>query len=198
MDDTYLTLAGDSEGIYREKGSKFLAFAYRVKDEDEIKEKLAHLKRKHHDARHHCFAYILGAKKEEFRAFDDGEPPHTAGSPILGQIRSNDLTNVLIVVVRYFGGTKLGKSGLIAAYKTAAADAISANSIISEAQMLPMALRFEFRDMGEVMRMIQDDGIKLVQQHFENSCLIKLEVREGIIEELKNRLSQIPSVSIED
>src|SRR5690606_30186927 len=198
MDDTYLTLAGDSEGIYREKGSKFLAFAYRVKDEDEIKEKLAHLKRKYHDARHYCFAYILGARKEEFRAFDDGEPPHTAGSPILGQIRSNDLTNVLIVVVRYFGGTKLGKSGLIAAYKTAAADAISANSIISEAQMLPMALQFEFRDMGEVMRMIQDDGIKLVQQHFENSCLIKLEVREGIIEELKNRLSQIPFVSIED
>lgn len=125
--DTYFTLKGNSEGFNKEKGSKFLAFAYVVSNEDDVKKTVAELKKKYYDARHYCYAYVLGDQSEIYRAKDDGEPGHSAGDPILGQIRSKKLTNTLIVVVRYFGGTKLGVGGLIHAYKTAAADAIENN-----------------------------------------------------------------------
>lgn len=128
--DTYLTISDDSEGFYKEKGSKFLSFAFPVHHEEDIKEKLDILRKKYYDARHHCYAYVLGKDKEIFRANDDGEPNHSAGDPILGQIKSNQLTNILIVVVRYFGGVKLGVGGLISAYRTAAAEAISNNVIV--------------------------------------------------------------------
>src|SRR5690606_37233297 len=131
MPDTYLTLKQCSQGIYKEKGSKFLTFAYPVQEEQEIKEILEGLKKQYHDARHHCYAYILGKDGQDFRANDDAEPGHSAGTPILGQIRSNNLTNVLVVVVSYFGGIKLGVGGLITAYKTAAAQAIAANEIVT-------------------------------------------------------------------
>src|SRR5690606_7725476 len=124
MDDGYRTIAQPAEGLYKEKGSKFIALAYPVYTEEEIKDRLAELRKKYYDARHHCYAYMLGADKSRYRANDDGEPNHSAGDPILGQIRSADLSNVLVVVVRYFGGTKLGVSGLITAYKTATADAL--------------------------------------------------------------------------
>ena len=128
--DTYFTLKGNSEGFYKEKGSKFLAFAFVISSEEDVKKIIAELKKKYYDARHHCYAYVLGNQSEKYRANDDGEPGHSAGDPILGQIRSNSLTNTLIVVVRYFVGTKLGIIGLINAYKTATADSIASNSII--------------------------------------------------------------------
>src|SRR5690554_2132633 len=155
MPDTYLTLKSQSQGLYKEKGSKFLAFAYPVDNEEEIKEILETLKKQYHDARHHCYAYILGKDGQNFRANDDGEPGHSAGDPILGQIRSNNLTNTLIVVVRYFGGTKLGVGGLVTAYKTAATEAILANEIITETVTLKVNFQFDYIDMNEVMRIIK-------------------------------------------
>lgn len=129
--DEYLTISKPSEGLFKDRGSKFLAFAYPVSSEDEIKEIQEHLRSEYHDARHHCYAYMLGKDKNVFRANDDGEPSSTAGKPILGQIKSYDLTNILIVVIRYFGGTKLGVSGLINAYKTAAEEALKNAKIIN-------------------------------------------------------------------
>lgn len=179
MDDTFLTLKRESEGLYKEKGSKFLAFGYPVNDEQDIKERLEVLRKKYYDARHHCYAYILGKEKENYRANDDGEPNHSAGDPILGQIRSNDLTNVLIVVIRYFGGTKLGVSGLITAYRTAAAEAIMANEIITETVTKKIKFTFDYLDMNDVMRLIKEFDLDIKTQDFDNSCSMTIKVREG-------------------
>ena len=198
MPDTYLTLKSESQGLYKEKGSKFLAFAYPVESEQEIKEILETLKKQYHDARHHCYAYILGKDGQDFRANDDGEPGHSAGDPILGQIRSNNLTNILIVVVRYFGGTKLGVGGLITAYKTAAADAIAANEIITAVVTERVDFDFDYPDMNEVMRLTKLLDLKVINQHFDNRCSMTLKVRQAIHPELINQLSNIPSVTIKD
>lgn len=198
MDDTYLTLQGESQGIYKEKGSKFLAFAYPVKDEDEVKEILGRLKKQYHDARHHCYAYILGRDQQNFRANDDGEPSHSAGDPILGQIRSHQLTDVLIVVVRYFGGIKLGVGGLIVAYKSAASEAIQANTIITEVVTESMKFTFDYQDMNDVMRLIKEDDLQIVQQDFDNRCTMTLAIREALMEKARNHLQQIPSLILED
>jgi len=194
MDDTFLTLGKESEGLYKEKGSKFLAFAYPVSDENEIKEKLEALRKKYYDARHHCYAYILGKDKEHYRANDDGEPNHSAGDPILGQIRSNELTNVLIVVVRYFGGTKLGVGGLITAYKTAAAEAILANEIITEIVTKKIKFTFDYLDMNDVMRLIKEYDLEINSQSFDNTCTMTLRVREANYKQVMERLTEIPSV----
>lgn len=196
MPDTYLTLKSESQGLYKEKGSKFLAFAYPVDHEQEIKDILDLLKRQYHDARHHCYAYILGKDGQDFRANDDGEPTHSAGDPILGQIRSNNLTNTLIVVVRYFGGIKLGVGGLITAYKTAAADAIAANEIITAVVTEQVTFEFDYLDMNEVMRLIKALDLKILDQHFDNRCLMTLEVRQAAHESLVDQLSHIPSVTV--
>lgn len=196
MLDTYLTLKSESQGLYKEKGSKFLAFAYPVDHEQEIKEILDSLKKQYHDARHHCYAYILGKDGQDFRANDDGEPTHSAGDPILGQIRSNDLTNTLIVVVRYFGGVKLGVGGLITAYKTAAADAIAANEIITAVVTEQVTFEFDYLDMNEVMRLIKALDLKILEQHFDNRCSMTLEVRQATHNNLMDQLSHIPSVTI--
>lgn len=198
MPDTYLSLKRPSEGLYKEKGSKFLSFAYPVKSEQEIKEILAGLKNKYYGARHHCYAYILGKDGEDFRANDDGEPNHSAGDPILGQIRSYNLSNVLIVVVRYFGGTKLGVGGLVTAYKTAAAEAISANEIITEIVTETIKFDFDYLDMNEVMRLIKELDLQMLDQHFDNNCTITLAVRQALLEELTEKLTTIPSVKLED
>ncbi|MDN3667929.1 YigZ family protein [Echinicola jeungdonensis] len=198
MEDTFLTLAEDSEGLYKEKGSKFLAFAFPVSDEEEIKEKLDGLRKKFHDARHHCYAYILGKDQDTFRANDDGEPNHSAGDPILGQLRSNNLTNALIVVVRYFGGTKLGVGGLISAYKTAAAEAIAANQIIEDVITKTVRFRFDYLDMNDVMRLIKEKDLKIKKQDFDNTCLMSLSVREALLDEVLERLKDIPSVKLSD
>src|SRR5690554_6762165 len=198
MPDTYLTLKSESQGLYKEKGSKFLAYAYPVDSEQQIKEILDTLKKQYYDARHHCYAYILGKDGQDFRANDDGEPGHSAGDPILGQIRSNNLTNTLIVVVRYFGGTKLGVGGLVTAYKTAAAEAISANEIIAKVVTEKVSFHFDYLDMNDVMRIIKSLDLQIGEQHFDNRCAMTLEVRRVLTEEVVNQLSKIPSVRFTD
>ena len=185
---SFQTIKAATEGAYKEKGSKFLAFAYPVESEEEIKEKLTELKKKYFDARHHCFAYMLGADKAKFRAFDDGEPNHSAGDPILGQIKSKNLTNVLIVVVRYFGGTKLGVGGLIQAYKIAADDALSHALIIEKEVTESISLRYTYETTPEVMRLVKEFELEIVEQEFRDSCylkgFVKLKVKKEFAEKL--------------
>jgi uncharacterized YigZ family protein len=192
--DTYLTISSDSEGLYKEKGSKFLSFAFPVSNEDEIKEKLEFLRKKFHDARHHCYAYVLGKDKEVFRANDDGEPNHSAGDPILGQIRSNQLTNILIVVVRYFGGVKLGVGGLISAYKAAAAEAISNNVILEAIVKHQIKIQFDYLSMNDVMKIIKDYDLEIISQQFDNDCKISLLVREGLMDEVISKFEKLEGV----
>ena len=194
--DTYLTLGSNSEGFYKEKGSKFLAFAFVVSDEQEVKKVLSELKKKFYDARHHCYAYVLGSKSEKYRANDDGEPSHTAGDPILGQVRSNDLTNTLIVVVRYFGGTKLGVSGLINAYKTAAADAIANNSIIEKLIVSEFKIQFGYDQLNSVMKLVKDFNLEIISQKMKISCEMKLNVRMSLEDQVKARLREMHKVSM--
>ncbi len=198
MEDTYFTLAHNSEGLYKEKGSKFLAFAFPVVNEEEIKSHLEALRKQYYDARHHCYAYILGKDQDSYRANDDGEPNHSAGDPILGQIRSNNLTNTLIVVIRYFGGTKLGVGGLISAYKIAAAEAITNNEIIEEIVKNKVKLQFDYLSMNDVMRLIKDMDLEIQNQQFDNTCLIELLVRESMLEEFINKIEDLGQVNIID
>ncbi|MCR9017271.1 IMPACT family protein [Aquiflexum gelatinilyticum] len=193
---SYLTLSAVSEGLFKEKGSKFLAFAYSVKSEQEIKEILDGLRKKYFDARHHCYAYMLGKNKDVFRANDDGEPNHSAGDPILGQIRSHSLTNVLIVVIRYFGGTKLGVGGLINAYKTAAAEAIANNQIIETEDSQELNLHFNYPEMNQVMKLVKDHELEISGQKFDNSCEIKLLVPDGILEMVLAKALELEGVKI--
>ncbi|WP_291777752.1 YigZ family protein [Cecembia sp.] len=195
-EDSYLTLKTESEGLYKEKGSKFLAFAYPVKSEQGVKEILDQLRKKYYDARHHCYAYLLGKNQDQFRANDDGEPNHSAGDPILGQIRSNGITDVLIVVIRYFGGTKLGVSGLINAYKSAAADAITNNEIITAILHEQVKIDFEYLSMNEVMKLIKDFELQIVEQYFDNHCQIILEVRKKLLDELTHKIRNLPGVKM--
>ena len=170
---SFFTIQGPSEGVFKDRGSRFLAFAYPVSSETEIKERLAALRKKYFDARHQGYAYILGAGQERFRAFDDGEPNHTTGDPILGQIRSRKLTNVLVVVVRYFGGTKLGVSGLIQAYRSAAADALSHAVIVEQEVSLSVEVSFSFESTPVVMKMIKEFDLHIVSQEFtEQTCMV--------------------------
>ncbi|MBB6610986.1 YigZ family protein [Pontibacter sp. Tf4] len=198
MQDTYRTIAEPTESIYKEKGSKFLAFAYPVYSEDDIKEHLAELRKKYFDARHHCYAYILGADKSRYRANDDGEPNHSAGDPILGQIRSADLSNVLVVVVRYFGGTKLGVSGLINAYKTATADALAKATIIEKHETALLHIHFGYPQMNDVMSLVKDYNLSVRQQQFELTCTLTIEVRKQLQQEVTAKLEAIDEVKVEE
>lgn len=196
LDDTYLTIKSLSEGLYKDRSSKFFFFAYPVKTEDEIKEKLSDLRKTYYDARHHCYAYILGKDGESYRAVDDGEPNHSAGDPILGQIRSNNLTNILIVVVRYFGGTKLGMSGLIQAYKTSAAMAIAENEIIEEKVLESIQIKFQYASMNEVMKLVKTHELSILDQEMMLDCQMTLEFRKGIERELIGSLEEIENLQI--
>ncbi len=186
---SYLTIQASSKGNYKEKGSKFLAFAYPVTSEEEIKSYLKILKKEYFDARHHGYAYILGLGKEKSRAFDDGEPNHSTGDPILGQIRSRNLTNVLVVVVRYFGGTKLGVDGLIFAYKTAAEEALCQAIIIEKEVIKEFEVVYEYGATSDVMRVIKEFDIDIIKQDFAEGCrmtiAVKLRRREAFIEKIK-------------
>ena len=194
---SYLTLAKVSESLFKEKGSKFLAFAYPVKSEADIKETLDSLRKKYYDARHHCYAYVLGKNKDVLRTNDDGEPNHSAGDPILGQIRSNSLTNVLIVVVRYFGGTKLGVGGLISAYRNAAAEAISNNQIIESEDSRELTLQYGYPEMNQVMKLIKDYGLEIADQDFDNLCKITLTVPDGIWDTVYGKTQEMEGVIID-
>ncbi len=175
--DTYLTIDEPSTGLYKEKGSKFIARALPVKSESEVKAALEALRKEFFDARHHCFAYILGADKSAWRMNDDGEPSGTAGRPIHGQILSFDLTNVLVVVIRYFGGTKLGVSGLIQAYKTATQDALSQARIVEKTVNEVYQLKFKYPAMNDVMRIIKEENLLLLDNQYDIECSITYMVR---------------------
>lgn len=179
FEDTYKTIKYPSQGVYKEKGSKFLAFAYPIATEAEAKARLDELRKQYFDARHHCYAYILGADKAAYRINDDGEPSSTAGKPIYGQLLSHDLTNIIIVVVRYFGGIKLGVPGLINAYRTAAKDAID-NAIIIERNITEVYnLQFTYEQMNSVMKILKDNNLPQCNQKFELECSLDFSVRQA-------------------
>ena len=191
MTDTFLTIKNPSEGEYKEKGSKFLAFAFQVKTEEQIKERLDELRKKYYDARHHCYAYQLGQNGELWRANDDGEPNHSAGTPILNQIKSFNITDVLVVVIRYFGGTKLGVSGLINAYKTATQEALQNAEIEEKIITKIISFSFDYLGMNEVMKLIKEYELEIINQEFTNTCQMKISVRWAIVEEVKAKLDKI-------
>lgn len=194
MYDTYKTIAKLVEGTYSEKRSKFLAFAIPVRSLDEVKEHLKFYEKKYFDARHVCYAYMLGAERVDFRANDNGEPSGTAGKPILGQINSFGLTDVLIVVVRYFGGIKLGTSGLIVAYKAAAQDALNAAEIIEKTVDADISFLFEYPFMNDVMRIVKEESPEIVSQDFDNDCLMTLRIRKSQFDRLKERLKKVETL----
>lgn len=196
--DEYKTIQAASEGIYKEKGSKFIAYAYPIESEEETKEIIDWLKRQYYDARHHCFAWQLGMDGMNFRTNDDGEPSGTAGKPIHGQILSHELTNILIVVVRYFGGTKLGTSGLIQAYREAAADAIANAEIITKTIDNCYTILFEYADMNDVMRIIKEEEPNIHHQKFDLNCEIELSIRQSRSDAIMGRFSKVESLKIKD
>jgi uncharacterized YigZ family protein len=191
MTDEYKTIKNNSEGFYSEKRSKFLAFAHHVESVDEVKELIAQYRKKYYDARHVCYAYMLGANREEFRANDDGEPSSTAGKPILGQINSNELTDILIVVVRYYGGVNLGTSGLIVAYREATADAIAHAEIETRQVEEVVTYDFPYVMMNDVMRIVKEMQPRIISQAYDNTCQIKLSIRKSEAEQLRQRLKKL-------
>lgn len=196
FEDTYKTIRLRSEGIYKARGSKFIAIALPVINEDEVKKQLVEVKSIYHDARHHCFAYVLNPDKSAYRINDDGEPSGTAGRPIFGQINTNDLTNVLVVVVRYFGGTKLGVRGLIDAYKSATAFALKDAEIITKTINEVYSLDFNYDLMNDVMSIIKDENLKILKQDFELSCKIEFEIRKSEAIRVYDRYSKINGLKI--
>ena len=188
--DKYRTIENIGEGYYTEKRSKFLAFAHHVETVDEVKTLLDAYRKKFYDARHVCYAYMLGADRLEFRANDDGEPSSTAGKPILGQINSHELTNILIVVVRYYGGVNLGTGGLIVAYREAAADAIAHTEIVTKQVEEIIAITFDYSLMNDVMRIVKEMNPRIVSQQFDNTCEMQLSIRKNDAETLRNRLQK--------
>ena len=191
MNDSYKTIQGTGEGYYTEKRSKFLAFAHHVESAEEVKEIVDSYRKKYYDARHCCYAYMLGADRSAYRANDDGEPSSTAGKPILGQINSKELTNILICVIRYYGGVNLGTGGLIVAYRTAAADAISHCEIVERLVEEEVTFSFSYPMMNGVMRVIKDMDARIVAQKFELSCEVVLSIRKSLAGELRARLKQL-------
>ncbi|MBQ4352627.1 MAG: YigZ family protein [Prevotella sp.] len=192
MTDEYKTITKTvGEGYYTEKRSKFLAFAHHVTNVDEVKEVIAEYRKKYYDARHVCYAYMLGAERTEFRANDDGEPSSTAGKPILGQINSNELTDILIVVVRYYGGVNLGTSGLIVAYREAAADAIAHATIEQRQVEEEVVYDFPYVMMNQVMKVVKDMNPRIIAQTYDNTCQIRLGIRKSLAEQLRSRLEKL-------
>lgn len=191
MTDEFKTITGTSEGFYSEKRSKFLAFVHHVETVDEIKDILAAYRKKYFDARHVCYAYMLGADRKDFRANDDGEPSSTAGKPILGQINSNELTDILIVVVRYYGGVNLGTSGLIVAYREAAADAIAHAEIVTRQVEETVVFDFPYLMMNDVMRVVKEMQPRIVSQTYDNDCQVTLSIRKSEAELLRTKLKKL-------
>ncbi|MCX6320769.1 MAG: YigZ family protein [Bacteroidia bacterium] len=189
--DSYTTIKSSSQAIYKEKGSRFIAFAYPVSDQEEIKPIIDKIRKEHHEAKHHCYAYMIGQERMNWRVNDDGEPSGTAGRPILGQINSFGLTNILIVVSRYFGGTLLGVSGLINAYRAAAAAAIQKAEIIECTLQEFYEITYLYVSMNDVMKILKEENIVQSDQFFDLECRIKVNFRASIREKILNRLSRI-------
>ena len=196
MDDTYRTIRDLSEGYYTEKRSRFLSFALPVRTPDEVKTQLDIYRKKYYDARHVCWAYMLGPDRTTFRANDDGEPSSTAGKPILGQINSHNLTDILIIVVRYFGGIELGTGGLIVAYRTAAAEAISVAHIEERTVDDVITITFDYPHLNSVMRIVKEDKPDILSQSFELTCEMMLRIRRSRMDTLKNRLLKVDTLRI--
>ncbi|MDR1225522.1 MAG: YigZ family protein [Prevotellaceae bacterium] len=189
MTDTYNTITSPTEGIYKEKGSKFTAYAYPVESEQQVKDLVAQIKKKFYDARHHCYAYRIGKNGVNFRANDDGEPSGTAGKPILGQLLSANVTNILVAVVRYFGGTLLGTSGLTTAYKSAAADALANAQIATLTWNAELTVDFPYEQMNAIMKVVKDERLQIISQDFNSTaCKIRLSIREGKLDDVKKKL----------
>lgn len=190
--DEFLTITDTPvEGFYSEKRSKFLAFAFHVTSEEEVKQYVAEFRKKYYDARHVCWAYMLGADRTDFRANDDGEPSSTAGKPILGQINKNELTDILIIVVRYYGGVNLGTSGLIVAYRTAAAEAIANAEIVSQFVEEEVVFDFPYIMMNDVMKIIKDMSPRIISQTYDNTCEMKLSIRKSEAPMLKAKFDKL-------
>ena len=193
--DLYRTIADSSEAIFTEKRSKFIAFAIPVESVDDVKKHVADISKKYFDARHVCYAYMLGYDRSEYRANDNGEPSGTAGKPILGQINSLELTNVLVVVVRYFGGIKLGTPGLIAAYRQAARDALDCAEIIERHVTSDIEFNFPYIAMNDVMKITREPGVSLIGSVFDNTCSMKLRVELDRVEPVRTKLEKIDGIS---
>jgi uncharacterized YigZ family protein len=192
---SFLTIAAATEGLYKEKGSKFLAFTFPVESEHEVKEKIAAVKKEFYDARHHCYAYVVGADKRTSKAYDDGEPNHSAGDAILGQIRSRGLTNILVIVVRYFGGVKLGVGGLAQAYKAAAEDALAKAIIVEKEVEEKFVINFEYTANAEVMKLVKDFGLTIVNQSYADSCSIEVSVSLKNKDEMLRKIKLLKDLS---
>ena len=197
-EDVYKTIDGTSEAVYTEKRSKFIAIAIPVCTLDEVKKHLEVYQKKYYDARHVCYAYMLGPERTDFRANDNGEPSGTAGKPILGQINSNELTDILIIVVRYFGGIKLGTSGLIVAYRTAAAQAIAAATVVEKTVCGDVCVAFEYPFMNDVMRVVKDVAPQIVEQGYDTDCIMRLRIRKSLMPRLRERLEKVETLRFVD
>ncbi|GAE85526.1 IMPACT family protein [Bacteroides reticulotermitis] len=198
VEDTYKTILEPSEGIFTEKRSKFIALAFPVRTLDEIKTLLDAHQKKYYDARHVCYAYMLGAERTNFRANDNGEPSGTAGKPILGQINSNELTDILVIVVRYFGGIKLGTGGLVVAYKAAAAEAIAAATIIEKTVDEDVTVLFEYPFMNDVMRIVKEEEPEILDQSYDMDCSMTLRIRRSMMPKLRARLEKVETARIQE
>ena len=194
MKDSYRSIKSGTKGLYKERGSKFLSFTYPVSDLDEIEKILGLTRKKYYDARHHCYAYLLGSDGEIYRSNDDGEPRHTAGDPILNQIKSFHLSDILLIVIRYFGGTKLGRSGLINAYKIAAKDALDKTSVVRKYLQKQYRIKFSYEGTNQIMRVLQKKDIYIIEQNYDNLCSIDFVVRESMIRTVLSELEKINSI----
>ena len=195
--DSYRTIAAPAESHSRERSSKFLAFAYPVRNEEQIRTQLDELRKRYYDATHHCYAWRLGPRGENFRANDDGEPSGTAGKPILGQLLSCEVTDCLVVVVRYFGGTKLGVPGLIAAYRESAADVLAAAEIVERTVDRTLRVDFPYAAMNGIMKVVKEEQPRIVNQQFDNLCAMTLAIRRSRAGRLGDRLEKVEGVQIE-
>ncbi|HLP71708.1 MAG TPA: YigZ family protein [Bacteroidales bacterium] len=194
--DTYKTIQSPSEGLYKDKGSRFIALAFPADDQEQVRTILEELKKEYHDARHHCYAWMIGHERTRWRANDDGEPSGTAGKPILGQINSAGLTNILIVVIRYFGGTLLGVSGLINAYRTAAADALKNAEVVTLTVQEHHEMVFPYAAMNDVMKVLKEEHVSQSGQQFGQECRILISFRLSAAERVIARLSRIEGVKL--
>lgn len=196
MEDSYKTISAVAEGLYTEKRSKFIAIAIPVRTVADVRSQLETYQKKYYDARHLCYAYMLGPERTDFRANDNGEPSGTAGKPILGQINSNGLTDILVIVVRYFGGIKLGTSGLIVAYRTAAAEAIAAATVVERTVDEEIDIMFEYPFMNDVMRIVKEEEPAIVGQGYDTDCTMRLRIRRSLMPRLRDRLEKVGSLRI--
>lgn len=198
MTDTYKTITKLTKGSFKDRGSKFFAFAYPVENEEEVNTLRAEVRKKYHDARHHVYAFQIGIDEPIFRASDDGEPSNSSGPPVLGQIRSYGLTNILIIVIRYFGGTKLGIPGLINAYKSAAADALNNAKIIEKNIEINLKIMFQYAEMNEVMRITKNDSVRIINQKLEMDCTMNLGIKKSLFAQIYESFKSNRNIIIDE